>query len=68
MFRVKERYRLQVRAEFFNFFNRIVMPLAINCRRKPKAPQTCRQRALGALVVSTISGQRNGQIVARVEF
>ena len=70
-FRVKERYRLQVRAEFFNLFNRIVSPLP--SAANPLQTQTRNAAGVptagfGRIDSSTTSGQRNGQIVARVEF
>ncbi len=71
MFRVREKYRLQVRAEFFNLFNRIVMPnpsatnpLQTQTRNNAGVPTA----GFGRIDATTVSGQRNGQIVARIEF
>jgi hypothetical protein len=71
IFRIKENYRLQVRAEFFNVFNRIVMPtpssgnpLQTPTRNSAGVPTA----GFGRIDASAVSGQRNGQIVARVEW
>jgi hypothetical protein len=71
IFRIKENYRLQVRAEFFNVFNRVVMPtpssgnpLQTPTRNSAGVPTA----GFGRIDASTVSGQRNGQIVARVEW
>ena len=71
IFRVKEKYRLQVRAEFFNVFNRVVMPnpssgnpLQTQTRNAAGVPTT----GFGRIDATTVSGQRNGQLVARIEF
>ena len=71
IFRMKESYRLQLRAEFFNVFNRIVMPtpssgnpLQTPTRNSAGVPTA----GFGRIDASTVSGQRNGQIVARVEW
>lgn len=71
VFKVREHYRLQIRAEFFNVFNRIVMP-------NPSATNASQTQTFnsagvptagfGRIDASTVTGQRNGQIVARVEF
>jgi hypothetical protein len=70
IFRMKERYRFQVRAEFFNVFNRTVMPapsagnpLQTPTRNSLGVPTS----GFGRIDASSVSGQRNGQIVARVE-
>jgi len=71
LFRIKERYRFQLRAEFFNIFNRIVMPtpsagnpLQTPTRNAAGVPTA----GFGRIDASSVSGQRNGQIVARVEW
>jgi hypothetical protein len=71
MFRLKERYRFQVRAEFFNVFNRVVMPTpsAGNPLQTPSRNSAFVPTAgFGRIDASSVSGQRNGQIVARVEW
>jgi len=70
-FRLKEKYSLQIRAEFFNVFNRIVMPnpTATNPLQTPtRNPAGVPTAGFGRIDASTVSGQRNGQIVARVEW
>lgn len=70
-FRLRERYSLVVRAEFFNLFNRTVMP-----NPSPANPAQTQTRnaagvptaGFGRIDATTVSGQRNGQIVARIEF
>jgi hypothetical protein len=71
IFRVAEKFRLQVRGEFFNVFNRVVMPnpsagnpLQTQLRNAAGVPTS----GFGRIDASTVSGQRNGQIVARVEW
>jgi hypothetical protein len=62
---------LQVRAEFFNVFNRIVMrqpsagkPLQTQTRNGAEIPTA----GFGRIDASTVSGQRKGQIAARAEW
>jgi Carboxypeptidase regulatory-like domain len=71
IFRVAEKFRLQVRGEFFNVLNRVVMPnpsagnpLQTQLRNAAGVPTS----GFGRIDASTVSGQRNGQIVARVEW
>lgn len=71
LFRCRERFRFQVRAEFFNVFNRIVIPqpsagnpLQTTTRNAARAPTA----GFGRIDSSSVGGQRNGQIVARVEW
>ena len=71
IFRVAERFRLQVRGEFFNVYNRAVMPnpsagnpLQTQLRNAAGVPTS----GFGRIDASTVTGQRNGQIVARVEW
>jgi hypothetical protein len=71
MFRIREHYRLQIRAEFFNVFNRIVMPNP--SAGNPKETQTVNAAGVptsgfGRIDATSVSGQRNGQLVARFEF
>jgi hypothetical protein len=72
VFRVKELLRFQIRAEFFNVFNRIVMPTpsSANPLQTPQRnPVTGVPTAgFGRIDASSVSGQRNGQIVARLEW
>ena len=71
VFRVTEKYKLQVRAEFFNVLNRVVMPnpsagnpLQTPLRNQAGVPTS----GFGRIDASSVGGQRNGQLVARVEF
>jgi hypothetical protein len=71
MFRLKESITFQVRGEWFNVFNRTVMPNpgagnplqtpAYNAQGVPTA-------GYGRIDATTVSGQRNGQIVARLQW
>jgi hypothetical protein len=70
-FRIRERYRIQIRAEFFNVFNRIIMPNP--SAGNPLQTQTVNSAGVptsgfGRIDATTVSGQRNGQLVARFEF
>ncbi len=70
-FRVREKYSLVMRAEFFNMFNRTVMPTP--SATNPAQTQTRNAAGVptagyGRIDATTVSGQRNGQIVARFEF
>lgn len=76
-FRVRERVSFQVRAEFFNAFNRLLLPNpgqgAFNAANPRATPQFNAQGAptsgFGFISNATnIGGQRNGQLVARFEF
>ena len=71
IFRIKEKSRFQIRGEFFNVFNRVVMPtpsagnpLQTQTRNAAGVPTS----GFGRIDASTVSGQRNGQIVARLEW
>jgi hypothetical protein len=71
-FRFNEKMNLQIRAEFFNVFNRLYLP------NPGGGPGTARTPILGTpgpltngfgfINKSASSGQRNGQLVARFEF
>jgi hypothetical protein len=71
LFRFRERLRFQVRAEFFNVFNRIVMtnPTANNpLQTQPRNAAGVPTAGFGRIDATSVSCQRNGQIVARVEW
>jgi hypothetical protein len=70
-FAIREKISLQVRAEFFNAFNRLFLtsPSATN----PTATPTYNSAGLltggyGYINANNIGGQRNGQLVARFQF
>jgi hypothetical protein len=73
-FQIRERVRFSIRAEFFNVFNRVYLPMGSLQYSNPAA--TSRFNSSGAptagfgyiLNSSSIGGQRNGQLVARFEF
>jgi Carboxypeptidase regulatory-like domain/TonB dependent receptor len=70
-FRLKERISFQLRAEFFNAFNRTVMPAASSTnplQTQTFNPQGVPTSGFGRIDSSTVTGQRNGQIVARLQF
>ncbi len=71
MFQLRERLRFQVRAEFFNLFNRLNLPgptsgnpLATPTRNASGVPTA----GFGFVNANAAGGQRNGQLVARFEF
>lgn len=79
MFRIREKMSLQVRAEFFNVFNRLVYPALSG--NNPATTPTVSTNGLttggfgyynvAAAHVQTggiIPTSRNGQLVARFEF
>jgi hypothetical protein len=73
IFKVKERASLEVRAEFFNVFNRIVMPTPTSSN--PLATTTYKAGTtdvltggFGFINSSSVGGQRTGQLVARLNF
>ena len=71
MFRIREHVRFQIRAEFFNVFNRIVMPnpSATNPLQTPTFNKAGVPTAgFGRIDATSVSGQRNGQLVGRVEW
>lgn len=71
VFRIKEAVTFQIRGEWFNVFNRTVMPNpgagnplqtpAYNAQGVPTA-------GYGRIDATTASGQRNGQLVARLQW
>ena len=72
VFPVRERFKLQVRAEFFNVFNRLILPgptsgnpLATQTRNTATSIPTA---GFGFINANNAGGQRNGQLVARFEF
>ena len=71
MFQLSERLRFQIRAEFFNVFNRLNLPgptsgnpLATQTRNATGVPTA----GFGFVNANSAGGQRNGQLVARFEF
>jgi hypothetical protein len=70
-FRIREGMSLQVRAEFFNVFNRINMPAPT--ATNPQATQTVNSLGVptagfGRIDATTATAPRNGQLVARFQF
>jgi hypothetical protein len=74
MFRIHERVTLNVRAEFFNVFNRVTLG---NPSSGNPTQTTTVNNATGAISgfgyysigsTSNFGGQRNGQLVARIRF
>ncbi|MEO8593904.1 MAG: TonB-dependent receptor [Candidatus Solibacter sp.] len=71
LFRVKEKYRIQLRAELFNVFNRIVMPAPTSgnpLQTQTRNAQGVPTAGFGRIDATNATGQRNGQIIARIEF
>lgn len=71
MFQLRERLRFQIRAEFFNVFNRLNLPAPTSTN--PLATQTSNTAGVptagfGFINANNATGQRNGQLVARFEF
>jgi len=71
IFPIRERMSLQIRAEFFNVFNRLYLPgptssnpLATTTYFSPGVPSG----GFGYINANSASGQRNGQLVARFQF
>ena len=70
-FRIRELAKFEIRGEWFNVFNRTVMPnpSAANPLQTPAYnPQGVPTAGFGRIDATTVSGQRNGQIVARVSW
>jgi Carboxypeptidase regulatory-like domain len=69
-FTIKEKLKFDIRAEFFNIFNRLNLPFPAS--GNPTATITRNQGELsggfGFINVNNVGGQRNGQLVARFEF
>ena len=69
-FPIKERLVFELRAEFFNVFNRLFLPVpggnpASSVTRNTAGELT---GGFGFINPNNVGGQRNGQIVARFEF
>jgi len=71
MFRLRERMTLEFRAEFFNVFNRLLLPgitstnaLATQTRNAAGVPTS----GFGYMNSNSAGGQRNGQLLARFQF
>ena len=70
-FRIRERTTFQVRAEFFNVFNRLYLPGPTS--GNPQAPATFNSAGVptggfGYINGNSVNNQRNGQLVARFQF
>ena len=70
-FRVRERASLEVRAEFFNVFNRLIYPNP--SASNPLQSTTVNAQGVytggfGYINASTVGGERTGQLVARIQF
>jgi hypothetical protein len=70
-FTIKEKLKFDVRAEFFNIFNRLNLPAPSSFN--PRATVTRNQvgelnGGFGFINPNNVIGQRNGQLVARIEF
>ena len=69
-FTIKEKVKFDFRAEFFNIFNRLNLPAPGG---NPAATPTRNSAGelsggFGFIDASNVGGQRNGQLVARIEF
>jgi hypothetical protein len=67
----RESYSLEFRAEFFNVFNRLVLPNPSNSN--PLATTTYNSAGqltggFGYINPSSVGGERTGQFVIRVKF
>ena len=74
IFRVKERVSIQIRAEWFNIFNRLAIPLPSATNALATQTRTATgttQSGFGAIVTSSgeaATGPRNGQLLMKVIF
>jgi hypothetical protein len=72
IFPIRERLRFEVRAEFFNAFNRITLPMPTsnNPGQTPTFDGNGRQNGgFGFInVINGLDGARTGQLVARIQF
>ena len=70
-FRIREKMSLQIRAEFFNAFNRLYLPgpASGNPLQTPRRDSAgVPSSGFGRVDATAAGGQRNGQLVARFQF
>jgi len=71
-FPIRERLRFEVRAEYFNAFNRVTLPqpTSTNPGQTPTFDSSGRQTGgFGFInVINGLNGARTGQLVARIQF
>ncbi|HEU0176508.1 MAG TPA: TonB-dependent receptor [Blastocatellia bacterium] len=70
-FTIKEKLKFDIRAEFFNIFNRLNLPMPTSTNPTAtitRNPQRELSGGFGFINPSSVIGQRNGQLVARIEF
>jgi hypothetical protein len=73
-FSIKEKLKFDIRAEFFNIFNRLMLPAPLFASYSNPGAAVNRNSAgeltggFGFINPSNVGGQRNGQLVARIEF
>jgi hypothetical protein len=70
-FTIKEKLKFDIRAEFFNIFNRLNLPMPASSNPTAtitRNPAGELNGGFGFIGPSNIIGQRNGQLVARIEF
>jgi hypothetical protein len=70
-FPIKEKVSFEIRAEFFNIFNRLILPAPSSAN--PAAAVTRNSAGelnggFGFINLNNVGGQRNGQLVARIQF
>jgi hypothetical protein len=72
IFPIKERLRFEVRAEFFNAFNRITLPQPTSGNPAQTRTFDSTGRQTGGYgfinVINGLNGARTGQLVARIQF